>query len=924
MTRQLHIFSSQVIVSASAEGLELTSIDGLDWSRPESWPADTTATALGRRTAAEAAMALEMGLAHTQERVLQIPYENFPDLDREEFTLHRNFSQGSPFLLRIDRSGVLGRPEFRYVFRFLLGSQPIPLERVGPYLFRASTKEIFHLDANQFALVNAMDKFNALPDAARGPQASWMAFADVKRLSAEVDARLDAWLESNDVIVPSSLGVDFYEEADGSLSFVPTSPSLDSSEFRTVFQRSAEAHDVYTIQRTGSERVRVVLSDRQKSVLERMKRVQRVRGEKQAELLKDPLQVFDGIAGDVELPPSYSDRVIGIGTFVYQPVPKATEDESHLASLWGATSGSASDASSTATDDEEAKASKKTLLIETNQDEVRSTYVEQARQAGLADHAWSFKSPTALSPACRLDPYQQTGVEWLQRCSQIPGRSGVLLADDMGLGKTLQLLTFLAWAIESGLFPDLSHSRPPYRPILITAPLILLENQTWEQEMKRFFTEKGNVFLPVLPLYGPELKSYRRKDLVGNEGQLGQPILDLDRIRQHRVVITNYEALRDYEFSFAYHPEGKSLWSIVVSDEAQEFKTPNSRVSHAIKKMQPKFRVACTGTPVENRLLDLWNIFDAVQPGLLGSAQQFASRYESKSESALPISDLKQTLLYEKPHAFMLRRSKDEVLSLPSKNEHRILCSMSPEEVEQHRLMSEGMGAAGKPKQKLALLHDFARLYQHPALLHSSGDELSSEQLKRGSSKLRRVVELLHQIEEAGEKALIFARHKDVQRMLARVLGEEFSTPVRILNGDTPTAARSRNGGALTRRHMLDEFRERSGFGLIVLSPFVAGVGLTLVEANHVVHYGRWWNPAVEGQATDRVYRRGQTRPVHVYLPILTDTTGGVHQSFDQLLDLLMTGKEELATRTLAKEGFQGIPNEESTSSEMIAALSKS
>ncbi len=186
------------------------------------------------------------------------------------------------------------------------------------------------------------------PDAARGPQASWMAFADVKRLSAEVDAHLDAWLQNNDVIVPSSLGVDFYQEADGSLSFVPTSPSLDSSEFRTVFQRSADAHDVYTIQRDGNERVRVVLSDRQKTVLERMKRVQRVRGEKQTELLKNPLQVFDGVAGDVELPPSYSDRVIGIGTFVYQPVPKATEDESRLAALWGAASGAAGDEPGTA------------------------------------------------------------------------------------------------------------------------------------------------------------------------------------------------------------------------------------------------------------------------------------------------------------------------------------------------------------------------------------------------------------------------------------------------------------------------------------------------------------------------------------------------------------------------------------------------
>ena len=923
MMKELYAFNRSVTVSASLDGLKFRSASAhTDWQRPETWPPETTATALGRRTATEAAMALEMGLAIRQNHSLHLPYDSFADLDQEELTLHRSFSQSSPFLLHIDRVGVLGRPEFRYVYRFLLGSQPVPLDRIGPYLFRAATHQVFHLDQNQFSLVDAMEKFNALPAAARGPQASWMTFADVKRLSVEVDATLDSWLQKNDVVVPSSIGVDFYEESDGSLSFVPTSPSLDSMEFRTVFQRSSEAHDVYTIQRSGSERVRVVLSDRQKAVLERMKRVQKVRGDKRADLMKDPLQVFDGIAGDVELPPSYSDRVIGIGRFEYAPVPKALADESSLGALWGSAGGPMSEKEA-GNEEDEPRQDKKTLLIETNQDDVRTEYIELARQAGRISHTWTFISPTSLSPSCLLDKYQQTGVEWLQRCSQISGRSGVLLADDMGLGKTLQLLTFLAWAIESGLYPDIANARPPYRPILITAPLILLENQTWEQEMKRFFNDKGNVFLPLLPLYGPELKAYRRKDLVGSEGTLGQPILDLDRIRQHRVVITNYEALRDYEFSFAYHPEGKSLWSIVVSDEAQEFKTPNSRISHAIKKMQPQFRIACTGTPVENRLLDLWNIFDAVQPGLLGSAQQFAKRYENSTDIRQPLAELKSTLLYEKPHAFMLRRSKDEVLQLPQKHEHRLQCSMSPEEVKQHRQLSEGMGAAGKAKQKLGLLHDFARLYQHPALLHSSGDELSSEELKSSSSKLRRVVDLLHIIKQADEKVLLFARHKDAQRMLAKVLGDEFGLPIRILNGDTPTAARSRNGGALTRRNMLDEFRTSQGFAAIVLSPFVAGVGLTLTEANHVIHYGRWWNPAVEAQATDRVYRRGQVRPVHVYLPILADQTGELTGSFDQLLDQLMTRKESLARNTLAKEGFQGISGEESASGEMITALSQ-
>ena len=160
--------------------------------------------------------------------------------------------------------------------------------------------------------------------------------------------------------------------------------------------------------------------------------------------------------------------------------------------------------------------------------------------------------------------------------------------------------------------------------------------------------------------------------------------------------------------------------------------------------------------------------------------------------------------------------------------------------------------------------------------------------------------------------------------MLASVLSDEFGFPVRILNGDTPTAASSRNGAAQTRRLLLDEFKSRPGFSVIVLSPFVAGVGLTIVEANHVIHYGRWWNPALEAQATDRAYRRGQTRPVTVYLPILYDPTGRIPDSFDELLDRLMTRRQELANSLLAKEGFLAVRDkEEAVGDEMIASLSR-
>lgn len=922
MSFELYRFSNRLDVIAGDDALQLKLLgSAFAWESAETWPSEVRASARGRRLASEIAMALEMGLAQASDDTLQIPYANFHTLDEEEFRLHHSFSSPSPFLLQVGRTGVLGRSDFQYQLRFLLGNQSVPIEISGLFLMRSSTGEHFHLDGTQYALVSALQRFNALPVQERTPQTSWLAFADVKRLSQDVNASLDTWLASNDVVVPSSIGLDFYEESDGSLSFVPTSPDLDQTEFRTVFQQSRDAHDLYTVQRTGKERVRVVLTDRQKAVLQRMKTVQRVKGPLREALEKDPIRVFDGIAGDVELPESYSDRVIGIGAFQYEPIPKAATDESSLVELWEAASSSID--SELNNQEPKERQELKTLLIRTNQDEVFDPYLDQAARATGDQTDWRFISPQALGNQYPLDPHQQEGVGWLQRCSQIKDRRGVLLADDMGLGKTLQLLTFMAWAIESGLFPELSKQRPPYRPILITAPLILLENQTWEEEMKKFFEEKGSIFLPVLPLYGPALRSFRRKDLSGTEGTLGKPILDLDRIRQHRIVITNYEALRDYEFSFAYHPDGKSLWSMVISDEAQEYKTPNSRISHAMKKLDPPFRIACTGTPVETQLLDLWNIFDALQPGLLGAARDFVRRYHG-SVADTEIDQLKRRLLYLRPNTFMLRRSKDEVLKLPEKTVERLLCPMSPDEVMAHQTLSQGMSAAGAKKEKLTLLHDFARLYQHPALLGAAGDDQTPAQLRASSSKLRAVLDLLHGIKSKGEKVLIFARHKDSQRMLASVLSDEFGFPVRILNGDTPTSVSSRNGAAQTRRLLLDEFKNRSGFSVIVLSPFVAGVGLTIVEANHVIHYGRWWNPALEAQATDRAYRRGQQRPVKVYLPILHDPTQQIPNSFDQLLDRLMTRREELARTLLAKEGFMAIrEKEEVVGDEMIASLSR-
>jgi hypothetical protein len=840
-----------------------------------------------------------MGLAVDNSGFVSIPYRNFPDIESEEFRLTTAFALPGPFLLKIDRIGDIGRPEFRYKYQYVLGAIPVSVDRFGFYLRRSATQDIYRLDDRMYSLLEAMDTFNALTPEEKGAQRSWLDFANIKRWAVEINATLDATLLKNDVIIPSSIGLDLFEDEAGSLSFVPTCPELEDKNFRAVFERNSNAEGFYSLDRPGMGKLRIVLTDKQKTVLDRMKRVQRVKGEVKEKLKADPAQIFDGVTGDVELP--YGDRVIGIGSVVYDPVPKGQPGEGAMSELFGA-AGSSGDRQESEDKIDQDKTDKKSLIIKDHTVDVGQEYMAESELARISASVEPYARPASLSQKYELKPHQRDGVQWLQTCTRIADRGGVLLADDMGVGKTLQILSFLAWAIESGRFPDLSRPKPPFRPILIVAPLILLETEVWQKEMQEFFADKGEVFGNVLPLYGSELRGYIRKDAEGRENIVAKPILNLDRIQRNQVVITNYEAVRDYEFSFAYCPNGKSLWSVVVTDEAQEYKTPNSKISHAMKALKPDFRIACTGTPVENRLLDMWNLFDTIQPGLLGSAKEFSQEYESRQNDSL--GDLKIRLLYQKPHAFLLRRKKSEVLDLPKKSERKLDCVMSDAEVSKHQSLIEGMSAAKRSKGRLDLLQKFARLYQHPLLLDGDGDEYSVEELRAGSSKLRQLLATLREIRRANEKAIIFARHKDMQRILARVLSEEFKKPVRIVNGDTPRSGSLSKAGVETRSRILEGFRKTAGFDVVILSPFVAGVGLTIVEANHVIHYGRWWNPAVEAQATDRAYRLGQTKEVTVYLPILKDETGRISRSFDQLLDELMERKKGLAEGALQKDDF--------------------
>ncbi len=471
----------------------------------------------------------------------------------------------------------------------------------------------------------------------------------------------------------------------------------------------------------------------------------------------------------------------------------------------------------------------------------------------------------ALRPGVELKLHQRQGLAWLWRHarSEVPG---VLLADDMGLGKTLQVACFLT-------LRRLEARRPP-RPQLVVCPTILLEN--WRQELERFFEDR--VWPEPFILHGSGLQ------LVARSSGLNTAFLE-----RQELILTNYETLGAHQRSLL-----KVDFDVVVFDEAHNLKNPETLRSRAARALKRSFAVALTGTPVENELLDVWAVYDAIQsrePRVFGPRASF--REEHQGERA--VATLRQRLGYPSAQCTLLRREKADALKdLPSKNFRKATVEMTPFQEEQERLIAEQVPRRGA----LWALGALQKLYQHPALLTDSRG-LSTATALRESPKTRLCLELLEQVESQGggansEKALVFVLSRAMQDLLAQLISERFRLGrVPILNGE-PENRR------LALDH-IDAFSRARGFQVLLLSPLAAGAGLNIVAANHVIHYGRWWNPAKEDQATDRAHRIGQTRPVHVYYPLL-HRQGRVDAGFDMRLHELVERKRAMARDFLSPQ----------------------
>jgi hypothetical protein len=446
---------------------------------------------------------------------------------------------------------------------------------------------------------------------------------------------------------------------------------------------------------------------------------------------------------------------------------------------------------------------------------------------------------TAVAPApnfqAMLRPYQQAGLNWLGFLDSLG--FGACLADDMGLGKTIQLLAFL------------SVKKSQKTTSLLVVPASLIAN--WRNEIDRFYPDLAYAIAHP-----------------GSTPTAPPAALSTEALAQYDLVITTYTMVQRYEALKHFH------WDYVILDEAQAIKNPGTQQSRAVKQLHAANRIVLTGTPVENRLSDLWSLFDFLNPGLLGNLKAFKTFAKNLQDDPAGYGRLRQVI-----RPYILRRLKTDtsiISDLPDKVEMKTFASLSKKQIVlYHELLeeikdfldtSEGMQRRGLI---LSSLMKCKQLCNHPdQFLGTGGFE------EQYSGKFQRLRELCETVLEKREKMLLFTQFREITTALHDFLASIFGRSGLILHGTVPVQQ---------RQALVDAFQKRDTYiPFMVLSLKAGGVGLNLTEANHVVHFDRWWNPAVENQATDRAFRIGQKRNVVVHKFI---TQGTIEEKIDVMLE---------------------------------------
>jgi superfamily II DNA or RNA helicase len=848
-------------------------------------------------SASGAIAALELlyteGYLRENEGGYELPYSSFYELEPEMLTALGLPSSPANVYIELESEGIVGTSDFKFK-PMLAHPQLGPLnrfsKRYGPMIITANDEKVL-LEKSAHDLLVTIDE---IPEKTV-PEDNLRYVAKVKKYSEAAGAKLDSYIERENYTFIDEVEIDAILNDPTSLSLA-SKYKTDNPELEPVLEELTHTGKVYGIA-GGNVRNRVLISPEAVAQAKQIQEIPLIQGSNVPKFIENPAAFLpDSLTFDLS---EFGERVKNLGVRVYrsQPYihanqnergwfnfnrgvrridktnPEANEEEIDLDTFKqlvdkaketgerfifqegiGWTEVIPEDGQSFLDAERELEQHLRNgkeldptslsyvLEIFTNLNEVEFNKPLLELKQSLHDSGVLDPPPDSFQG--QLFPYQIEGFRWLKMLDF--GKMGGLLADDMGLGKTVQVVAFISHLKKSDRL----------KPALVIAPLSLLEN--WKNELQKFCSD------------------INLRDIYIHQGP--SRLKTQEVIESFDIVLTSYDTLVRDQLLL-----GKIDWVCTICDEAQKIKNSTTATATVVKALKSKFRLALTGTPVENGLSELWSIVDYVQPGLLGSLKYFQDTYEkpiSNSKAAEDLSRIEDELLSIIQPVYK-RRTKQEHLShvLPRKDKELRFVELGPEQYGLYVNVIEQV--KNKHLNGLQAIHALRKVCSHPALYDSSYDTLPLSHVP----KLGETIKILREIYNRGEKALIFTDYKKMQMILSQVIMKEFGVFPPVINGETSQ-----------RQLVVDTFNRSKGFNVMILSPKAGGTGLTITGANHVIHYTRWWNPAVENQATDRAYRIGQQKDVKVYYPIVTSPSG---RTMEELLDNLLKEKEELAYKVV-------------------------
>lgn len=829
----------------------------------------------------------------------ELPYDNLYGLEEDSIE-SLCLPAKNPLQVRVQTKGVPGHVGLGVSLEIrhdTLGNLEGAVARSGPIYFPPSAPPIL-ASAPVYSLLNM---------ASEGPgsdtiEAHFEFLAKVQRAAREAGAVLDGYLETEEYSFPTQLDVEIQEHDPENIELKPSFKRDEvPRDIPSSFLDSDSPPRIHSFKDRRGKHHRVVIGAEVRAKIEKLRRRRSISGSQVPKFIENP-QAF--LPFDIDLE-QFSRRVRGLRTLVYNSRPylhihpseggwfegipgirlesiRETTSEEPRPNLsdtdrpelspetyrrlaerarksgeeyvrhndgWIRIDPSAADNFLKIIDQYGKGANRifripmRAVLDIYENLEALEFELPPIESLGLPPRSAAFPNPDIPSSFNgKLLPHQTIGYRWL--AFLLEKQTGGLLADDMGLGKTIQVIAHMARLAEEKRL----------KPSLVVCPKTIIEN--WQRELSMFLpNQRTSVFAS-----GP---------------------ITAETLSEQELVLMSYDCLRSNQLEV-----GKVNWQLVVCDEAQYTKNPTAQRTTAVKALKSSHRVALTGTPVENGMIEFWCIMDFVRPGLLGCWSDFRSEHERPLIQAKDESQRKPLVdeLLNKIGRHYMRRLKNEILDdLPPLTHRTLESQLSKAQFEMYRRIAFE-GRTGGRGAALTAITKLLMVCAHPYAVE--GDLSAYRYNQAECPKLDATLHILNEIRESNQKVLIFTRFLRVQRILQSTIRQVFGIWPDVLNGEVVG----------NRQLIVDLFSNRPGFNVLILSHDVGGVGLNITAANHVIHYTRPWNPAKENQGTDRSHRIGQNLPVTVYYPLVTDNR---FETVEARLNRLLEAKRSLARDVL-------------------------